>query len=154
MAASAHSTTCSVTLEGTLWIPGTEWTRAIEHVAARFARVRMLDAESINTLPTLREQVEALDVWGGDDIDWHRELTRYLDEHLSLHLKPQPDVRRAVRTLATRSSIDVVTALPTAAATTIIRHLGLARSVATITDASSARQQISSVHDLLELAQR
>lgn len=121
------------TLEGDLWLPGREWSLAVHDVARRFARVRMLDADHILALGSLVRQIDALHRWAGDDLDWTSDMTRYFNEHLSLHIKPDPSVTRSIRAVVSdHGKITVETALPESVAWSLLHHLGLARSVETI----------------------
>lgn len=120
-----------VFVEHVLWQPGAEWHAALEHVADRFARVSPFDVVAIEALGPLHLQLDALDAWAvlaGADLD--RELGRWLDEHLSMHVRPNPAVTRAVRALASHGPVHVASSLPARAGEAIARHAGCWRSVA------------------------
>jgi hypothetical protein len=120
-----------VFVEHVLWQPGTEWDAALDHVADRFARAAPLDVAAIRAAGALHEQLDALQSWAdvaGADLD--RELGRWFDEHLSMHVRPAPTVTRAVRSLAADGPVHLASALPARAAESIARHAGCWRSVA------------------------
>lgn len=120
-------------LEGDLWLPGREWELAIQDVARRFARVRSLDANAVLSSGPLDQQLAAIHAWAGEDLDWTSDMTRFFNEHLSLHVKPDPTVTRAVRSMVSEhGQITVETALPEPVAWSLLHHLGLARSVAAV----------------------
>lgn len=117
-------------VEHVLWEPGEEWTAALEHLASRFARVSALDIAAITASGPLHAQLDALAEWAAAaDVDLDRELGRWFDEHLSMHVRPAPAVTRGVRALAAETPIDVASALPPRAAESITRHAGCWRSV-------------------------
>ncbi len=121
-------------LEGDLWFPGREWELAVADIAQRFARVKPLDPDAILAAESFPQQIEALQTWAGEDLDWSRDLARFFDGHLSLYIKPDPAVSRAIRAhAAEHGPITIRTALPEAAAWSLIHHLGIARSVGAVT---------------------
>lgn len=121
-------------LEGDLWTPGREWELAVADIAQRFARVRPLDPDAVLAAESFQHQIAALQDWAGHDLDWSRDLTRFFDGHLSLYIKPDPAVSRSIRAhAAEHGPITIRTALPESAAWSLIHHLGIARSVGTIT---------------------
>lgn len=127
MTASPSSTV--VFVEHVLWEPGAAWIDALEHVAGRFARVKPLDVDAVRAAGALHEQVSCLADWASEaGVDLDRELGRYLDEHLSMHVRPAPTVTRAVRALAAAGPVHAVSALPPRAAESIARHAGCWRS--------------------------
>ncbi|MCW2961631.1 MAG: hypothetical protein JWM90_2018 [Thermoleophilia bacterium] len=120
-----------VFVEHVLWQPGEEWTLAVQHVADRFARAHPLDAAAVLAAPTLTDQLDALAAWAeGSGADLDRELGRWFDEHLSMHLRPNPAVTRAVRAIAAERPVHGCSALPPRVAEAIARHAGAWRSVA------------------------
>ncbi len=120
-----------VFVEHVLWEPGAAWTEALEHVAGRFARVKPLDVEAVRAAGALHEQLSYLTDWAtAAGVDLDRELGRYLDEHLSMHVRPAPTITRAVRALAAAGPVHAVSALPPRAAESIARHAGCWRSFA------------------------
>lgn len=120
-----------VFVEQVIWTPGDEWRAAVEHVAGRFARVAPLDVDAVLAAGDLAAQLDALDSWAassGTGVDLDQELGRYLDEHLSMHVRPNPARTRAVRALAAAGPVHAVSALPPRAAESIARHAGAWRS--------------------------
>lgn len=118
-------------LEHAVWTPGAEWRAALEHLASRFARVRPLDLDALEAAGPLAAQLELLDAWAAtSSADVDRELGRFLDEHLALHVRPEPSVTRAVRALASERAVVLASALPPRPAEAIARHCGIWRSVA------------------------
>lgn len=120
-----------IAVEHVVWEPGDEWAAAVGHLAARFARAHALDADAVLAHEGLATQMDALDAWAsqsGADLD--RELGRWLDEHLAMHLRPDPSVTRAVRALAGQHRIVAISALPPRPAEAIARHAGVWRSFA------------------------
>ena len=125
------STTSVVFVEHVLWEPDAAWTEALEHVAGRFARASPLDVDAVRAAGALHDQVSYLATWAdAAGVDLDRELGRYLDEHLSMHVRPAPTVTRAVRALAVAGPVHAVSALPPRAAESIARHAGCWRSFA------------------------
>jgi phosphoglycolate phosphatase-like HAD superfamily hydrolase len=124
-----------VRLEGTLWLPGRLWELAVEHVATRFARVRPLDVAALPAAVDpagLSAAMSALHEWAAGDEAWQRELVRYFDEHLSMHVRPDPSLSRAVRALGRSTDLVAVSALPEPAARAVLEHAGLARAFADV----------------------
>jgi hypothetical protein len=122
-----------IVVEHVLWTPGAEWDAAVDHVAARFARASPIDVEAVRATGSLRAQVAALAAWSdAAGVDLDRELGRFLDEHLSMHVRPNPAVTRAVRALATTRPVHLASALPARAAEAIARHAGCWRSTAVL----------------------
>ncbi|MCW2920708.1 MAG: hypothetical protein JWL76_582 [Thermoleophilia bacterium] len=128
---TASSTPSVVFVEHVLWEPDAAWTDALEHVAGRFARATPLDLDAVRAAGALHEQLSYLAGWAADaGVDLDRELGRYLDEHLSMHVRPAPTITRAVRALAVAGPVHAVSALPPRAAESIARHAGCWRSIA------------------------
>lgn len=120
-----------VFVEHVLWTPGDEWTEVVTQLATRFARATPLDADAVLAAGPLHAQLDALAAWAEPaSIDLGRELGRWLDEHLSMHVRPDPKVTRAVRALAATGPVHLASALPARAAEAITRHAGCWRSVA------------------------
>ena len=118
-------------LEHVLWEPDEAWDDALEHVAGRFARANPLDLEAIRSAGAFHEQVALLHAWASDaGVDLDRELGRWFDEHLAMHVRPAPTVTRAVRALAAQGTVHLASALPPRPAESIARHAGCWRSIA------------------------
>jgi hypothetical protein len=118
-----------VFVEHVIWEPDDAWTEALDHVAGRFARVQPLDVDAVRAAGDLHDQVAYLATWADEaGVDLDRELGRYLDEHLAMHVRPAPTVTRAVRALAADGPVHAVSALPPRAAESIARHAGCWRS--------------------------
>ncbi|MCW2928820.1 MAG: hypothetical protein JWM86_2788 [Thermoleophilia bacterium] len=123
-----------VFVEHVLWTPDDAWRDALEHLAGRFARVAALDVDEVLELDGFAAQVDAIATWAeSTGADPERELGRWFDEHLSLHVRPAPTITRAVRALAAAGEVHLVSALPDRAAESITRHAGCWRSVASLT---------------------
>jgi phosphoglycolate phosphatase-like HAD superfamily hydrolase len=107
------------------------FTAAVDHVARKLGRVKPLAAD---TLPADRAgKLEALDAWAGSDIDWRGELIRFYEDHIPLHLRPNPGLNAALRSLQARGvRIGCWSDGPEEAARIVVHHLGLARRVETI----------------------
>jgi phosphoglycolate phosphatase-like HAD superfamily hydrolase len=108
------------------------FTAAVAHIARKLGRVKPLDADA---LPADRAgKVRALDQWAGSDIDWRGELIRFYEDHIPLHLRPDPGLNAALRALGTRGvRIGCWSDGPEEAARIVVHHLGLGRRVAEIT---------------------
>lgn len=118
-------------VEHVVWEPGEEWSEALESIAGRFARVLELDLDAVRAAGPLQAQLAELERWAGDaKVDLDRELGRWFDEHLSMHVRPDPSRTRAVRSLAAERPVHAVSALPPRAAESIARHAGCWRSIA------------------------
>jgi len=101
---------------------------AVAHIARKLGRVKPLDADA---LPDDRAgQLLALDEWAGSDIDWRAELIRFYEDHIPLHLRPNPGLNAALRALQGRGvRIGCWSAGPEEAARIVVHHLGLSRRV-------------------------
>jgi phosphoglycolate phosphatase len=104
------------------------FTAAVAHIARKLGRVKPLDADA---LPADRAgKLRALDEWAGSDIDWRGELIRFYEDHIPLHLRPNPGLNAALRALQARGvRIACWSAGPEEAARIVVHHLGLARRV-------------------------
>lgn len=119
-----------IVVERDAWNPGREWREALDHLAGRFARVAPLDVDAVLGEENFAAQIAALTAWSQTaDVDLDRELGRWFDEHLAMHLRPDPSKTRAVRALAAEQPVHATSALPPRAAESILRHTGLWRSV-------------------------
>lgn len=136
-------------VEHVVWEPGSAWRAALDHLASRFARVAPLDVDAVLTLGPLHAQRIALDDWAATaSADLDRELGRFLDEHLSMHLRPDPTTTRAVRALAAAGPVHAASALPARAAEAILRHAGCWRSTSTLhADVTTADAMASLIAD-------
>jgi phosphoglycolate phosphatase-like HAD superfamily hydrolase len=104
---------------------------AVAHIARKLGRVKPLDADA---LPADRAaKLRALDEWAGSDVDWRAELIRFYEDHIPLHLRPNPDLNAALRALQARGvRIGCWSAGPAEAARIVVHHLGLSRRVEAI----------------------
>ena len=104
---------------------------AVAHIARKLGRVKPLDADA---LPADRAgKLRALDEWAGSDIDWRGELIRFYEDHIPLHLRPNPGLNAALRALQARGvRIGCWSAGPEEAARIVVHHLGLSRRVEAI----------------------
>lgn len=127
---TAAATNTVVRVEHALWTPGSEWDAALEHIASRFARVSPLDLDSVRASGTFEAQHAALGAWAEQaGIDLDRELGRFLDEHLAMHVRPDPAVTRAIRARAVAGPVHAVTVLGERCGESILRHAGCWRSI-------------------------
>lgn len=139
-----------VFVEHVLWTPRDDWDEALAHLAGRFERVSPLDATAVREAGTLAEQIDALERWaGGASVDLDRELGRWFDEHLSMHVRPAPVVTRAVRAIASASPVHAASALPPRAAESITRHAGCWRSVSELHGNVRSADQVDALVDRL-----
>lgn len=125
----------SFLVESVVWRPDSLWNDAVKHIATRFSRVRQLSDPALadpEGLDPLALPIASLDAWAGDDIDWRRELARYFDEHLSMHVRPSAPVARALRSAGSSATLIAVTRLPDAAARSLLLHAGVSRAVAEV----------------------
>lgn len=119
-----------VFVEHVLWEPSSDWDAALAHLAERFARSTPPDVDAIRATGPLHTQLAALQAWADDaGADLDRELGRWFDEHLSMHVRPAPAITRAVRSLAAAGPLHLASALPARPAESITRHAGCWRSV-------------------------
>jgi phosphoglycolate phosphatase-like HAD superfamily hydrolase len=104
------------------------FTAAVAHIARKLGRVKPLDADA---LPADRAgKLRALDEWAGSDIDWRGELIRFYEDHIPLHLRPDPGLNAALRVLGSRGvRIGCWSDGPEEAARIVVHHLGLGRRV-------------------------
>jgi phosphoglycolate phosphatase-like HAD superfamily hydrolase len=64
------------------------WPAALEHLARRFASIRVLDIAGV---PAREDAVPALEAWAGEDVSsWRLELGRFYDDHARMHLRRDP----------------------------------------------------------------
>ncbi len=123
----------AVRVEHVIWQPGSEWDDAVDHVAARFARSSPVDLDAVRADSTFESQHAVLARWAAAaGVDLDRELGRFLDEHLAMHLRPDPKVTRAVRALAASGPVHAVSVLGPRSAESLLRHAGCWRSIATL----------------------
>lgn len=118
-------------VEHDAWTPGAEWRAAVEHVAGRFARVAPLDVDAVFAAGDFTAQVAAVDAWAAPlDVDLDRELGRWFDENLAMHVRPDATRTRAIRALAAERAVHATSVLPARAAESLLRHAGAWRSIA------------------------
>ncbi len=123
-------TTSLLVVERVVWTPGDEWREALGHLADRFERVAPLDVNSVLDAGDLSAQLAMLDDWVTEaDVDLDRELGRWLDEHLAMHLRPDPGVTRTVRARAADGPVHAASSLGPRAAESLLRHAGCWRSI-------------------------
>jgi hypothetical protein len=128
-------TDITLRIEGTLWTSPRAWLAAREHIATRFARVcgdLAVPTSTDSWTADLATDLAAIETWAGDQIDWRRELARFFDEHLPVYVRPDRATNQQVRTLSAQHTITAVTILPTDAADSLLRHLGILRNITTV----------------------
>jgi len=105
------------------------WDGWLEEAARRYASIAALDPAG---LPRDRAAAAAeLDRWAEQGIgDWRSALGRYAEEHAPLHLKPDPAVGAALRSLKRDGyAVGAFSDAPEALARVALAHLGAARRV-------------------------
>jgi len=140
------ATSVCVVIEHVIWAPGSDWHAALDHIAGRFARVEVLDVAAIERAGTVAAQLLLLADWAtaaGCDLD--RELGRWFDEHLAMHVRPAPAITRAMRALAATRTVVAVSALPPRAAESIARHSGVWRSISALYGTVRTADELRSV---------
>lgn len=130
MTSTTNQSPAVIVVEQLVRTPGDEWRAAVEHVAGRFARVAPLDVESVLSAGDFASQVAALETWAEPlSADLDRELGRWYDEHLSIFVRPDSKVTRAIRAIAADRPVHAVSVLPPRAAESLLRHAGAWRSI-------------------------
>lgn len=130
--ASTDQPTCIVMIDDIVWTPGREIDEAVRHLSTRFARSTPLDADAVlGAASSVAERMRMLGDWAeAAGVSLDRELGRFLDEHLSMFVRPDSSRARAVRGLASTHRIVAASALPPRAATSIALHAGVGRAIA------------------------
>jgi phosphoglycolate phosphatase-like HAD superfamily hydrolase len=120
---------------------------AVVHLARKLGRVKPLDPA---TLPDGRARVvTALDGWAGDEVDWRGELARFYEDHISLHLRPNPALNAALRRLqASGIRLGCWSAGPEVAAQITVHQLGLGRRIERIAAGGSAGVAVALADEL------
>lgn len=110
---------------------------AVAHLARKLGRVKPLDPA---TLPEDRAQiVAAFDAWAGDEVDWRGELTRFYEDHISLHLRPNSALNAALRQLqAAGIRLGCWSPGPEEGAQIVVHQLGLGRRIERVAAGGSA----------------
>jgi phosphoglycolate phosphatase-like HAD superfamily hydrolase len=111
---------------------------AVAHVVRKLGRVKPLDP---GTLPQARSQMlPALELWAGSDVDtWRLELARFYEDHIPVHLRPDPALNAALRRLQTAGiRLACWSAGPDELARIVVHHLGLGRRIERIGVGESA----------------
>jgi hypothetical protein len=119
-----------IRVEGVLWQPGSDFDAGIDHLATRFARASPLDADAVRAAGDFALQHAMLRDWAASaNVDLDRELGRFLDEHLSMHVRPAPKITRRVRALAAAGPVHALTALGPRCGESVLRHAGCWRAI-------------------------
>jgi phosphoglycolate phosphatase-like HAD superfamily hydrolase len=116
---------------------------AVAHIARRLGRVKPIDPA---TLPQGRSQViAALDAWAGSEAEtWRNELARFYEDHIPVHLRPDPALNAALRRLqAGGVRLACWSPGPEQAAGIVVHHLGLGRRIDRIGIGGSAGTAVS-----------
>jgi phosphoglycolate phosphatase-like HAD superfamily hydrolase len=110
---------------------------AVAHIARKLGRVKPLDPE---TLTGDRAQtIRALDEWAGSEIDWRAELARFYEDHIPVHLRPNPALNAALRGLqASGVRLACWSPGPEEGIGIVIHHLGLGRRLEAVGVGESA----------------
>jgi phosphoglycolate phosphatase-like HAD superfamily hydrolase len=120
---------------------------AVAHVARKLGRVKPLDPETLagGRAGTIR----ALDEWAGSEIDWRAELGRFYEDHIPVHLRPNPALNAVLRGLqASGVRLACWSPGPEEGIRIVIHHLGLARRVEAVGVGESADVAARLAHDL------
>lgn len=141
-------TTVFVHVEGMLWNPAPLWNAAVDAIAARFARLAALDVDAVHVpaaapaaSDALGDAVTTLVGWAdANGVDAGRELRRFFDEHLPLHVRPDRHANQRLRSLASAGhAVIACSALPPAPLESLLGHIGVARALSgTVADLRSA----------------
>ena len=121
--------TVAIELDGALGDTQPLWEAFLADAARRFAAIAPLDPAA---LPADRTAAaHELDAWAAQGIgDWRRALERFVEDHASMHLRPDPGANAALRRLKRAGARVVVTTdAPEPLARVALAHLGAARYV-------------------------
>lgn len=130
MAPTTNLTPAVLVVEQVVHAPDEEWRAALEHITGRFARVAPLDVDAVLDAGEFPAQVAHLQSWAERlDVDLDRELGRWYDEHLSMFVRPDSRITRAIRAIAAERDVHAVSVLPPRAAESLLRHAGAWRSI-------------------------
>ena len=122
-------TAVAIDLDGALGDTRTLWEGWLQDAARRYASIAPLEPAS---LPRDRGlAAHELDRWAERGVgDWRPALARYAEEHAPLHLRPNPAVGAALRTLVRQGvRVGVFTDAPEPLARVALSHLGALRRV-------------------------
>jgi phosphoglycolate phosphatase-like HAD superfamily hydrolase len=109
----------------------------VAHLVRKLGRVKPLDSDALPHDPA--EVVAALDVWAGSEVDWRGELGRFYEDHISVHLRPDPALNAALRRLqAAGIRLGCWSPGPDEAARIVVHQLGLGRRIERIASGGSA----------------
>ena len=141
-----------VELDAVLASTDAVWQAFLEHLARRFAAIEPLDP---STLAADRVQAAAqLDAWAASGVgDWRVQLSRFAEDHLPVHVRPDARAMGAVRSLvAAGTRISVVSDAPQELVDVVAAHLGLSRLAVTctggVTQAETADAEVRTLAEL------
>jgi phosphoglycolate phosphatase-like HAD superfamily hydrolase len=142
LAATAVTRAVAVDLDGALGDTRPLWDAFLADASRRFAAIAELDAAS---LPYDRGEAAAeLDLWAEHGIgDWRAALTRFVEDHAPVYLRPSAQAASALRLLAAGGvRIGVFTDAPLELARVALAQLGAARRVELVEAGAGARDRL------------
>ncbi len=109
----------------------------VAHLVRKLGRVKPLDPATLPQDPA--QVVSALDEWAGSEVDWRGELARFYEDHISLHLRPDPALNAALRQLQSAGiRLGCWSPGPDETARIVVHQLGLGRRIERIAAGGSA----------------
>lgn len=117
----------TIQLDDVLGDTGPLWQAFLEHLARRFEAIEPLDPTSLADDRT--EAAAQLDAWAASGVgDWRGQLTRFVEDHLPVHLRLDAQATAAMRSLAAAGlELSVVSDAPQELVDVAAAHLGLDR---------------------------
>ena len=131
--------TIVIQLDGVLGDTRPVWNAFIEHLARRFSAIEPLVPSSLSDDRV--RAAEQLDAWAASGVgDWRGQLTRFAEDHLPVHLRPNARASAALRSLSSaHAAVEVVSDAPQELVDVAAAHLGLTRLAARSTGGVSER---------------
>jgi phosphoglycolate phosphatase-like HAD superfamily hydrolase len=109
----------------------------VAHLVRKLGRVKPLDPAALPQDPA--QVVSALDGWAGSEVDWRGELARFYEDHISVHLRPDPALNAALRQLQSAGiRLGCWSTGPEETARIVVHQLGLGRRIERIEAGGSA----------------
>jgi len=109
----------------------------VAHLVRKLGRVKPLDPTALPHDPA--EVVSTLDGWAGSEVDWRGELARFYEDHISVHLRPDPALNAALRQLQSAGiRLGCWSPGPDETARIVVHQLGLGRRIERIAAGGSA----------------
>ena len=119
-----------IDLDGALGDTRPVWDAFVEHLARRFAAIEPLDPSELSSDRT--QAAKQLDTWAASGVgDWRGQLTRFAEDHLPVHVRPDARAMSALRSLASSGAeMTVESDAPQELVDVAAAHLGLSRLAA------------------------